>query len=150
MKPLIVLLFTFAIALIALHLIKGGWNDVLAANIALAVMLLFTAFGHFVYREGMILMIPEFIPAKREMVLLTGIWEICFAAGLCVTQTRYTVSFLLILFLLFVLPANINAALKNVDYRSASYEGSGIEYLWLRIPVQFFLIFWVVYFNLLG
>ena len=149
MKPLLVLLITFGVALVALHFIKGGWDDVLAANIAMAVMLLYTAIGHFIYREGMMMMIPDFMPAKKELVILTGMWEVCFAAGLCITQVRYQVSVWLVVFFVAILPANINAALKNVDYQKATYQGSGIQYLWMRIPIQVFFIAWVVYFNLL-
>lgn len=148
MKPLAVLILAFAVALVCTHIFKGGWHLAFAGNTAMAVMLLFTALGHFLYMSGMALMLPDFIPAKKEIVMLTGMWEVCFAAGLLVPETRHTVAYLLIAFFLLVLPANINAALKKVDFQKASYEGSGVEYLWLRIPVQAFYIGWVIYFAL--
>jgi len=150
MKPLIVLLLAFVVVLLLAHLIQGGWNFPLAGNSAMAVMLLFTALGHFLYNKGMALMIPDFFPAKKEIVLLTGMWEVCFAAGLLVPETRHVVAILLVIFLLLVLPANINAALKRIDYKKATYEGSGVEYLWLRVPLQAFFIAWVIWFAIIG
>lgn len=149
MKPLAVLIIAFGAALLCTFVFKGHWNFVLAGNTAMAVMLLFTALGHFLYMRGMALMLPDFIPAKKEIVMLTGMWEVCFAAGLLVPETRHTVAWLLIAFFILVLPANINAGLKRVNFQKATYEGSGVEYLWLRIPLQAFYIGWVTYFALI-
>jgi uncharacterized membrane protein len=52
----------------------------------------------------------------------------------------------LIIFFLLILPANIYAAIKKVDYEKATYEGKGIGYLWFRVPLQIFFIAWVYYF----
>jgi uncharacterized membrane protein len=97
----------------------------------------------------MTMMIPGFVPAKKTMVYLSGILEIIFAIGLIVPSTRRLSADLLILFFLLVLPANINAAQKSVDYQAANYEGRGTSYLWLRIPMQIFFIFWAAYFGLI-
>ena len=149
MKPLVVLLAASVAALFIIFFIKGDWDYALAGNIAMAVMLLFTAVGHFIYWKGMALMIPGFIPAKRTMVYVTGIMEVIFAIGLCIPSTRRLSADLLILFFLLVLPANINAAQKSVDYQTTTYEGRGVSYLWLRIPMQVFFILWVAYFGLI-
>ncbi|MDB5023301.1 MAG: hypothetical protein JWP78_1056 [Mucilaginibacter sp.] len=149
MKPLLVLLLAAVITLLTAHFISGGWNYVLAGNIAMAAMLLLTALGHFVYRKGMTLMIPGFIPAKKILVYLTGTMEVIFAIGMIVPSTRRLSADLLILFFLLVLPANIYAAQKGVDYQKASYEGNGTSYLWLRIPMQLFFIAWAAYFGII-
>lgn len=149
MKPLVVLLAASVAALFTIYFIKGDWDYVLSGNIGMAAMLLFTAIGHLVYWKGMALMIPGFIPAKKIIVYATGIIEVLFAIGLCIPSTRRLSADLLILFFLLVLPANINAAQKNVDYQTATYEGRGINYLWLRIPMQIFFIIWVAYFGLI-
>jgi uncharacterized membrane protein len=115
----------------------------------MAIMLLFTSIGHFIYREGMALMVPDAIPAKRTLVYFTGIVEVLFAIGLCIPATRRLAADLLILFFLLILPANINAAQKSVDYQKASYEGKGVGYLWLRIPMQILFILWVAYFGMI-
>jgi len=149
MKPLIILLFASVITLLTGHFINGGWDYVQTGNIAMAVMLVFTAIGHFIYWQGMVLMVPGFIPAKKTIVYLTGVIEIAFAAGLCIPSTRRLSADLLVLFFLLVLPANINAAQKSVDYQKATFEGKGTSYLWLRIPMQLFFIFWAAYFGII-
>lgn len=145
MAPLIVLLLTFAIAVVAIRLFRKQYDLPLAARIALSVMLLFTSIGHFLYHEGMVLMMPDFIPFKKELVYFTGLIEIAAAAGLQVPRTRKWTGWLLILFFILVLSANINAAIKHVDYQRATYEGMGPEYLWFRVPLQLFFIVWTYF-----
>jgi uncharacterized membrane protein len=149
MKPLIVLLIAAIVTLLTAHFINGGWDYVFAGNIAMAVMLLFTALGHFIYREGMTLMVPGFIPAKKLLIYLTGIMEVIFAIGMIIPSTRRLSADLLILFFLLVLPANIYAAQKGVDYQTATFEGRGADYLWLRIPMQLLFIAWAAYFGII-
>lgn len=149
MKPLLVLLVTFLLVLFGCWFIQRQWNYIFAGNIAMAVMLLFTAMGHFKFSEGMSMMVPEFIPAKKQLVYLTGFMEAVFAIGLCIPDTRRLAADLLILFFLLVLPANINAAQKSVNYQNATYQGRGVGYLWLRIPMQVFFILWVAYFGMI-
>jgi len=72
-----------------------------------------------------------------------------FSVGLCIPDTRRLTADLLILFFLLLLPANINAAQKSVDYQKATYQGKGVSYLWLRIPMQVFFIVWVAYFGMI-
>ena len=149
MKPLLVLLTVSVIALLSAHFISGGWDYVFAGNVGMAFMLLFTAIGHFIYWRGMVMMVPGFIPAKKAMVYLTGIVEVTLAIGLFIPATRRLSADLLVLFFLLVLPANINAAQKSIDYQSATYQGRGISYLWLRIPMQLFFIVWAAYFGII-
>jgi len=149
MKPLLVLLIASAIILLISHAISGGWDYVIAGNLGMAVMLFFTSVGHFIYSQGMMLMVPGFTPGKRTLIYITGVMEALFAIGLCIPSTRRLSADLLVLFFLLILPANINAAQKSVDYETASYEGRGISYLWLRIPMQLFFIAWAAYFGLI-
>jgi len=143
MKPLIVLIIAFGIALVA---IKIGWHRydfALAARIAMSVMLLFTSLGHFMFRKGMEMMIPGFIPFKPALVYLTGFFEIIAAIALLVPRLQEVTGWLLIVFFLLMLPANINAAIKHVDHEKGTYEGKGIKYLWFRVPLQALFITWV-------
>jgi len=148
MKPLIVLTGTFILCLVITKIINGDFNYILSGNIAMSVMLVFTAIGHFVYTRGMILMMPGFIPFKKEMVILTGIIELAAAVGLLIIKTRHLTALLLIIFFILILSANINAAIKKVDYQKATLDGPGTNYLWFRVPLQLLFIFWVIYFGL--
>ncbi|MBD0368852.1 MAG: DoxX family protein [Flavisolibacter sp.] len=142
MKPLVVLLVTFVIAIIAIKAIRKDYKVALSARIAMSVMLLFTSIGHFIYTEGMAMMMPDFVPNKKQMVYTTGIIEILAAIGLQIPRVRVLTAWLLILFFVLVLPANINAAIKHVDYEKGTLEGSGTNYLWFRVPLQILFIVW--------
>ena len=122
-------------------------GDIFAGNIAMSVMLLFTAIGHFKFKTSMAAMIPLFIPRKVEIVIFTGILEIAFAVGLCIESSRYYSGIGLIVFLLAILPANIYAAKHQINYENLYKPGPGVKYLWFRIPFQLFLIAWVWYFS---
>ena len=65
MKPLYVLLGAFLTSLIILRLVFGEFDYSLSGRIAMSIMLVFTAIGHFAFSKGMALMIPDFIPLKK-------------------------------------------------------------------------------------
>jgi uncharacterized membrane protein len=142
MKPLIVLLLVFGISLAVTKLIND-YNIRLSAQIAIAVMMVFTSIGHFIYTRGMAMMLPSFIPFKKEIVYITGVLEIASAAGLLIPATRTITAWLLIIFFIVLTPANINAAIKHLNMEKGTYDGSGPKYLWFRIPLQVLFIVWV-------
>ena len=142
MKPLIVLLSVFAISLLSTKIFRGNYEFALSGRIAMSAMLVFTAVGHFVFTKGMTMMLPQFIPYKTETVYLTGVIEIVAAIGLLIPNFNGLVAWLLIVFFILMLPANIYAAIKNVDYQKGTFDGSGLTYLWFRIPLQVVFIVW--------
>jgi uncharacterized membrane protein len=148
MEPLIILIAAFVLSLIISKLITRQPKLILSGNIAMSAMLFFTAIGHFVYPAGMAMMLPDFIPFKLGMVYFTSFVEIAAAVGLLIPALRYWTGVLLILFFILVLPANINAAIKQVDLKNASYTGKGLSYLWFRVPLQILFIVWVWYFAI--
>lgn len=142
MKPLLVLLLSFTISIFAIKIIKKEYDFALAARIAMSIMLVFTAIGHFVYTKGMAMMIPNFIPLKESFVYLTGLFEILLAIGLLIPRFKYISGWTLLIFLLLMLPANIYAAMNNVSYQKGTFDGHGLSYLWFRIPLQILFIVW--------
>lgn len=148
MEPLFVLLGAFLISLLILKVIKKKWMLALAGRMAMSIMLVFTGVAHFIYPEGMVLMLPDFIPFKTEMIYLTGVVEIAGAIGLLIPKIQKLSSWLLIVFFILILPANIHAAIKHVSLKTADFSGSGTEYLWFRIPLQVLFIAWVYYFGI--
>lgn len=142
MKPLIVLLLSFAISLFMIKIINKEYDFTLSGRIAMSIMLVFTAIGHFAFTKGMSMMIPKFIPYKETFVHLTGIFEILLAIGLLIPRFKYISGWALIIFLLLMLPANIYASLNNVNYQKGTFDGNGLAYLWFRIPLQFLFIIW--------
>ncbi|MGV3538789.1 MAG: hypothetical protein ACO1OQ_03205 [Rufibacter sp.] len=143
MKPLIVLICVFLLALLAGRLIQGKVTIAHSGRIAMAAMLFFTALGHFLYAQGMSKMIPAFLPFKTGLVYLTGFLEIVFGVLLLVRGHKRTIGWVLIAFFVALLPANIYAALHHLDYQTGRYEGNGPEYLWFRIPLQVLFMVWV-------
>lgn len=142
MKPLVVLLTAFVIAVFVIKIINDVYNIALSARIAMAVMLVFTAIGHFAFTKGMIMMVPDFVPFKKEVVYLTGFIEIAAAVGLLIPGLRMVTGWLLILFFLLLLPANIKAAIEQIDYQKGTLGGPGMGYLWFRVPLQILFMVW--------
>ncbi|MBZ4189236.1 hypothetical protein [Niabella beijingensis] len=143
MKPVIILITVFAGALVAGRIFKGHYSPAAAGRIAMAAMLLFTAAGHFAFAKGMSMMLPAFVPARTALVYGTGILEIAAAVALLIPALRLPAAWFLILFLALLLPANIYAAVKQVDYQRATFNGNGPSYLWFRVPLQLFFMAWV-------
>jgi uncharacterized membrane protein len=148
MKPLIVLFASFAIVVAISYLWAGKPDYDWAGNIAMAAMLLFTAIGHFAFTKGMVMMLPDFVPFKTNTVYLTGALEVLAAIGLLVPDLRYITAICLMTFFLFLMPANIHAAIRKVDYQNGDTTGPGANYLWFRIPLQLLFIVWVWFFGI--
>src|SRR5688572_7187309 len=148
MKPLFVLIGAFLVTLLVLRVVRKKWDYVAAGRIALSVMLVFTAMGHFMFTKGMEMMLPSSFPFKEGIIYATGILELLGAIGILIPRFRFLTGALLELFFLLVLPANIIAAMKQLNIEEGSYNGPGTEYLWFRIPLQFLFMGWVHWFIL--
>lgn len=136
MKPLIVLTAAFLLS-------RSG-------NIAMCAMLCFTAIGHFKFTAGMTQMIPSPLPYKRTLVYATGVLEPVLGAGLLFPATRLTAAIALLAMLILMLPANISAARRHLNYETGEPTGPGPRYLWFRIPLQLLFIAWTIFFSLPG
>ena len=148
MKPFIILLSAFIISMGITKLFTGEFDYPLSGKIAMSATLVFTSLAHFIYTKGMVMMMPGFIPYKKGVVYLTGLIEIAAAAGLLIFPLSRITAWLLILFFVLVLPANIRAAVGNVNYQKGDNNGRGVKYLWFRIPLQLFFILWVYFFAI--
>ena len=145
MKPLFVLLITFGLIAIITKVRTKQFDIKIAGRVAMTGMLCFTALGHFMFAEGMAQMLPDFVPQRKLMVWISGILEILLGIGLLIPQLSKKVGVGLILFLIAVLPANVYAALKEVNYQTGELDGPGLNYLWFRVPLQLFFIGWVYF-----
>jgi len=148
MELLYLLFGIYIISSIIIRVRKGEFDHSLSGRIAMSAMLLLTASGHFIFPEGMAKMIPDFIPFRIFLVYLTGILEFLAAIGLIIDRYSRVTSVLLIIFFIAILPANINAAINNIDLRTGDNSGPGIEYLYFRIPMQLLFIGWTYLFGL--
>ena len=146
MQPLFILVGTFILVLVVARIIKKSWQPYLAGKLGMSIMLVFTASGHFLFPDGMALMLPESIPFRKEIIYATGVIELAAAVGILVPRLQRLTGWVLIIFFISILPANIYAAMHRVNLQTASYDGKGLEYLWFRIPLQILFIAWVYYF----
>lgn len=147
MIPLLILIGSF-ILLLALRRRYKDLTMEKAGRMAFGVMLLFTGTSHFYLTEGMVMSMPPFFPAREALVYFTGVLEIAFALGLVLAKNKPLVAKLLILFLVAVFPANVYAAMHNIDMEQADHSGPGPSYLFFRGPLQLFFISWVYYFGI--
>ncbi len=145
MVPEITLLAVFLLSLIVLRLKHGEYRFAHAARIGMAAMLFVTGGAHFGFAKGMAMMLPEAVPFKMGIVYITGILEIAAGIGLLIPRMAARTGWWLIAFFVCITPANIYAALHHVNLQTAGHDGNGPEYLWFRIPLQFFFIGWVYF-----
>ncbi len=150
MKPLILLLISFLLIGSGIRVYEGAWNMTLAGSAAMAIMLLFTGAAHFKFIAGMTAMLPAFVPFRKAIVYATGILEMIAAVGLLCNNISVGVAWSLIAFFILVLPANIYAALRKINYEKPNEKGPSARYLWFRVPLQLFFIAWVYFFSIIN
>jgi uncharacterized membrane protein len=82
------------------------------------------------------------LPYAHQIVWITGIMEFLFASFLLIPKYRRITGILLGLFLLSVLPANINMAINDMPMFGEQLEPWAA---WLRVALQFPLIAWILW-----
>lgn len=97
---------------------------------------------HFIYDHGFARMLPEWVPLKLIIVYVTGITEWLLALLLVFPQTRRAAGLATAAFLVFVLPANIYAAIYGIP--APWSEETNTVVLWIRPLFQPLLIWWVL------
>lgn len=117
----------------------GGKRALTGAALGLSFSYFFFALGHYVKTEGMVEMLPSFVPYRHEIIWLTGLWEIGIAIGLLFQKWRYHAGIASIITLIAFFPANIYAASNAIGLGGHTW---GLEYLLVRAPLQLFLIWW--------
>jgi len=106
---------------------------------ALALVMVVAGTLHFVATDAYVAIMPDYLPLHRELVYLSGVFELVFGLGLLFRGTRGLSGILLILLFIAVLPANINLAIQNIQ--PAGYHIPAVL-LWARLPLQLVLIYW--------
>lgn len=118
----------------------SSWRD--AARGAMVIMLLFTAASHFTsMKHDFAAMIPAPLPRGLWVVYLTGVLEIAGAIGLLIPRFRKVAAICLVLLLIAMFPANVNAAINGIPLR-----GEAPTALWLRLPMQVLFI-WIIWWT---
>ncbi|HLY43052.1 MAG TPA: hypothetical protein VKR52_17700 [Terracidiphilus sp.] len=107
-----------------------------SAAYALAVMFLFTAIAHFTStRHDLARMVPDIFPKPMLLVYISGVLEFLGFLGLLLPRFRFAAAVCLILLLVALFPANVNAARQHLTLR-----GKPATPLALRLPMQLLFI----------
>ena len=104
----------------------------------LSILFIMAGVMHFLKPEFYIRIMPPAIPYHKEMVYLSGFFEILGGIGILIERVRAIAGQGLVLLLLAVFPANIYMALQ-----SATFPSIPAPVLWLRLPFQLAFIYWV-------
>jgi len=106
----------------------------------LIIALLFIVGGiaHFVYVDLFVSSMPDYLSYHKELVIISGIFEILGGIGILVPITRRFAAYGLILLVIAVYPANINMALHPENYPDMS-----AILLYLRLPFQFLFVWFI-------
>lgn len=108
----------------------------------MALPLMFFGVDHLAKPGRYLPMMPDFVPAPRQVVLFTGLCEIAGGLGLLAPQTRLAAGWALAVYFVCVFPANIKNALGGL-----AVEGLPTNrlYYWIRLPFQPVAIAWALY-----
>ena len=144
---LMLLLMTAPYLLVRLHsaLTRRSTDARSSAAVGLGLLFLFTASGHFVQTEAMASMLPPWVPARIELVYLTGFLEIAIALGFMLPAHRSHAGWLAAAVLVAFFPANVYAAFEHVPMGGHAW---GPVYLWIRAPLQLAILAWVYWFTI--
>ena len=93
---------------------------------------------HFIKPRPYESIMPEALPAHRELVYLSGVAEMAGGAGVLADPTRRLAGWWLIATMLAVFPANINMAVE-----AERFEDIPEPLLWARLPRQAAIVYWI-------
>ena len=127
------------------YVLKKKFSLSQLGRLAIAIMLVFTGVSHVIKTAEMIEMMPDVFPYKAGFVYATGVFEIVAALGLLFQRWSRIASIALIIFFILILPANIIGSLKRVELGGME---NGPIYLFFRVPLQMFFIWWTYYFGI--
>ena len=106
--------------------------------------LLYVAAGslHFAATETYMGLMPGYLPAHRQLVLISGAAEIAGGLGILVPQSRTgqpgrAAAWGLVALLIAVFPANLTMISEHARFPQVPLWAA-----WLRLPLQLPLIFW--------
>jgi len=104
----------------------------------LALFFVLAGANHFLNPGTYISMVPAYLPSAAALVWISGLAEVVGGFGLLFYATRRFAGWGLIALLIAVFPANLHVALNG-------WPGMEIPgwALWLRLPFQLLLIWWV-------
>ena len=108
------------------------------SRIVLGAFFLAAGALHFVKPRPYESMMPDALPAHRELVYLSGVAEMAGGAGVLADRTLRPAGWWLIATMLAVFPANINMAIEAERFKDVPEP-----LLWARLPLQAAIVYWI-------
>ena len=106
----------------------------------LSAMMIGTGLYHFARPGPFIQIVPDWLPAHRALVLVSGFFEILGGIGLQIPRVRRPAAWGLIALFVAVFPANVNMAVNKILVQNPVI-------LWGRLPLQAVLIAWAWWYT---
>ena len=103
-----------------------------------ALLFLTTGTLHFVRPRFFEAIVPDYLPAHRELVYASGVAVAAGGGGLLCAATRRGAGWWLIATMVAVFPANVWMAQHPERYRNIPEAA-----LWARLPLQLGIIAWI-------
>lgn len=99
----------------------------------LALFMIAMGVGHFVLTKWFVMAMPPYLPWHRELVLVSGVFEIAGGVGLLIPRLRRAAGWGLVALFVAVFPANIHMAMDPVQFGG---EPIAPWIWWARLPLQ--------------
>ena len=109
-------------------------------RLLLALFFILAGILHFVFPVQYASVMPSWLPWHAELVAISGVCEIAGGLGVLWRRTRSSAGIGLILLCIAVLPANVQMLINAMAEDKAGWM---IALLWLRLPLQALLIWWI-------
>ena len=109
----------------------------MAGRVLLAVIFIGAGLLHFVLTPVYVSIMPDYMPAHKTLVLVSGAFEVLGGVGLLFGFSQRLAAWGLVALLVAVMPANVNMALH--PERWPKVPGWA---LWARLPLQVPLVVW--------
>jgi uncharacterized membrane protein len=108
----------------------------------MAMLYLVAGVTHFALTDKFVLIVPDWVPFPREVILFTGACEIAGAVALLIPRLRRMAGVMLALYAVCVFPANIKHAVDGIQLPPMSdswwYHGP-------RLAFQPVLVWWALF-----
>ncbi len=108
----------------------------------LGIAFIFFSIGHIANTEGMVEMLPMWVPFRLSIIYLTGVLELLIGIALFLPKFQINAAKAAIIVFIVFFPANIYAALNSVGLGGHQW---GPVYLLIRFPLQLILIVWTYF-----
>lgn len=115
-----------------------------ARRVALGLLVAFygvAGVAHLIVTDGMVKIVPRWVPAPHAVVIATGLCECAGALGLLLSATRRWAGWAFAAYALCVWPANVQHAIQDLS------AGTGLP-IWYHAPrlaLQPVIIWWALW-----